>query len=275
MLIVCLIDHSKEYPMKKLIAAILTFISFAASANTILYNAESPFPTHTTMEDACTSKSGPTDYKEGIEIVISKMVQCSNGDYVAESELLEQIKYFKIPSHHNLRLFSGKPNFDVITPQQALSYGGQSGISNTELLTSTFKKGIKDKFIFDYQMHWPTEYGMDDTFNFQITNRSLSSYTQANTIKYIEITVDFYNAVDDKVKSKKFTGIGPIASYGSYTFDSQFYGVIEYGIVRTVKLTFMDGKTKSMSAASIILNKNQQRFFNTNCWFSSRLCHFQ
>lgn len=262
--------------MKKLLAAILTFISFTAVANTIVYNVESPFPPHHTIEDACTSKSGPTDYKDGIQIVISKMHQCPNGDYVAESELMEDIRYLKVPSHHVLQLFYGKNNSNVavITPEQALAEN-QSDISTTHLFSVTYQKHIKDKFIFDYQMQWPTEYGMDDTFKFQIANRSLSSYTPANTIKYIELTVDFYNAVDDKVKSKKFTGIGPISGYGSYTFESQFYGVIEYGIVRTVKLTFMDGKTKSMSAASIMLNKTQQRFFNTNCWFSSRLCHFQ
>lgn len=259
--------------MNKLIAAVLAFINITASANTMMIQSDAPFPTHETLNDACSSRSRPIEYKDGIVIVISQMHQCSNGDYVAESEVFEDIRYFKVAKNEDIMLFSSNPNFEIISPAQSLDVG-RSELSATNVLIATYAKEINNKLIFDYQMRWPSNLGMDDTFNFQIA-QSQSTYTKSNTIKYIEVTVDFYNAVDDKVKSKKFTGIGPVTSYGTYTFDSQFYGVIEYGVPRNIKITFMDGKTKSVSAASIQLKTSQQRFFNTNCWFRAKSCQFQ
>ena len=262
--------------IKKLLAIFFMFMCFAASASTLMYNTQSPYPPHSGIEDACKSKNTSKFYRKGISIIISKIIQCSSGEYVAEAELLDEVKYFKIPGDHDLKLVTFEPTtVRDIKPSDALSYEEQPDMSNTVFLSTTVKELVKDNFIFDFQMHWPSEYGMDDTFNFQIKNRFSPPYTPANTIKYIEIVVDFYNRVDDKVRSKKFTGIGPIEDYGSYKFESQFYGTIDYGVVRTVKLTFMDGKTKTFSTTSIRLKDTQQKFFNTNCWFISSFCYFQ
>lgn len=94
----------------------------------------------------------------------------------------------------------------------------------------------------------------------------------SKTIKYVEITLTCYNAVEDIQRdyfgdsTKKVRGIGPIepGDGGSYSWEKIFwdeYDVIKKCRITAIKFTFKDGTVKSFRG-----NANIRKHFSNDAW---------
>lgn len=91
---------------------------------------------------------------------------------------------------------------------------------------------------------------------------SFMNLTKGQTIKYVWITVDAINPVDDIVCTKTLRAIGPIeySSHGRYVFDNEFisYRTIDHIKISGIKIQFMDGIFKEVPKPKLkfILQEN-------------------
>lgn len=92
--------------------------------------------------------------------------------------------------------------------------------------------------------------GDEYSIGFDINMLNLSS----KSIKYVYMTVNIYNPVDDLIGKKTVRGIGPIEgnSNASFSFENVMYSNIATKLsLETIKLQFFDGTTKLLSREAI------------------------
>lgn len=71
-------------------------------------------------------------------------------------------------------------------------------------------------------------------------------------IKYIHVTLQAYNSVDDLISTKTVKGVGPIEpnSNGSYNWEEIFYSnVVDYLQIGAIKIEFMDKSIVTLTKA--------------------------
>lgn len=95
-----------------------------------------------------------------------------------------------------------------------------------------------------HEFGFSSEYNVSVDFYIKIINYS------KKVIKYVWITVNAYNRVDDFIGSKTVQLVGPFenGASGKATFENMFYNrVFDYGKITKIKIQYKDGSIKELS----------------------------
>ena len=208
-----------------LIAGLITAVS--VNAGDILID-NSTIQTHD-VAAACESVVREYDKDTAIVISISNAYKCNDNTKLA-AKLVGYDKYVAIPAGATT-ISSHKVVDDT--------YRDLSDKSQTYLALVAMRNRANQVF-FDWSWSRPTQYGMDDKFEFEIDSWANKEY------KYIVVHTTMYNAVNDKVRSKVFRGIGPVNKLGdaSWTFDNQHFDMYNVSTITVNKVVFIDMNNK-------------------------------
>jgi hypothetical protein len=245
--------------MKQIITAIASLITaFGVSAGDVLID-NSTIPTDNITE-ACQSIVKEYDNDAAIVLSISNAYKCEDNTKLAV-KLVGYDKYVAIPaSTTTLRNKVVDDNY-IDTSDTGQTYALQ-------LLV----RSITNKVFFDWSWSSPTRYGMDDKFEFEIDSWTNKEY------KYVVVHAIMYNAVNDKVKSQVFRGIGPVIKRGSgsWTFDNQHFDMYNVAYIKVTKVVFIDMSNKqttftNKSLSNLYKTDADYVIDNTAKWFSTMI----
>lgn len=122
----------------------------------------------------------------------------------------------------------------------------KDSINKRESLKKELAKGIKDEIqIFDFTLT-----GNEYKIGFDIT---VINYRKTD-IKYIRLTINGYNDVNDLEASKTFKCVGPIAyiDSGEYAFEDAFYSrVITSLKITKLSIDYMDGSHREFVGSEL------------------------